>query len=128
MNALAQVLYGNPKTSNAIVDQIDPQNKVDTTSKTSMLFIQQLDEKVDFDEAVVAQITEEAVTRIMELAEARHGMNYDEREAQMIIGTTWEGIQELFGMDEAGHSELVKGVGSEKLPQLKEQYEAALNG
>lgn len=128
MQALAQVLYGNAKTSNAIVDQIDPNDKVGSTSKVSMLFIQQLDEKVDLDESVIAQMVEESVMRIMELAEARHNITYDEREAQMIIGSTWEGIQMMFGMDEQNHTQLVGSFGSDKLSQLKEQYEAALNG
>ena len=128
MNAMAQVLYGNEKTSNAIVDQVDPNDKVSSTAKVSMLFMQQLDEKISMDESVVSQMTEETVTRIMELAENRHQLQYDESEAQVILSTTWEGISQLFGMDEAGHSELVNNVGSERLPQLKEQYEAALNG
>ncbi len=128
MNAMAQVLYSNEKTSNAIVDQVDPNDKVSSTAKVSMLFMQQLDEKINMDESIVSQMTEETVTRIMELAENRHGLEYDESEAQVILSTTWEGISQLFGMDETGHSELVNSVGSDRLPQLKEQYEAALNG
>jgi hypothetical protein len=128
MNAMAQVLYGNEKTSNAIVDQVDPNDKVSSTAKVSMLFMQQLDEKISMDESVVSQMTEETVTRIMELAENRHQLHYDESEAQVILSTTWEGISQLFGMDEAGHNELVNSVGADRLPQLKEQYEAALNG
>lgn len=128
MQALAQVLYGNEKTSNAIVDQVDPNNKVDSTSKVSMLFLQQLDEKIDMDEAVVAQMTQESVARIIELAENRHDTTYDDREQQIIFSTVWEGIQTMFGMDEADHAEAVNSVGADQLGGLKQTYEAALNG
>lgn len=128
MRAMAEVLYGNEKTSNAIVDQVDPNDKVSSTSKVSMLFLQQLDEKINMDESVVSQMTEETVTRIMELAENRHQVEYDESEVQVILSTVWEGVSQMFGMDEASHSELVNNVGADRLPQLKEQYEAALNG
>ena len=128
MNALAKILYGSTKASNGVVDQVDPNDKVGSTSKVSMLFIKSLDEKINLDESVVAQMVEEVTSRIMELAEARHGMSYDEREAQMIVGSTWEGVQMMFDMDEQDHAELVRGEGSENLSQLKLQYEAALNG
>jgi len=128
MTALARVLYENEKASNAIVDQIDPDDKVGSTAKVSMLFMKTLDEKIDLDEIVVAQMVEETTSRIMELAETRHSITYDEREAQMIVGSTWEGVQTMFGIDEQSHAEMVQGVGSDLLPQLKAQHEAALNG
>lgn len=130
MKAVAAVLYENEKASNSIVDQVNPNDKVSTTSKVAMLFINQLDQKIDLDEVVVADVTQEATARIMELAENRHGMQYDEREAQIIIGSVWEGVSEMFGggQDEAGHSELVNSIGPDKLGPLKENYEAALNG
>jgi hypothetical protein len=128
MKAMAKVLYSSPKTANAIVDQVIPDDKVDSTAKVSMLFLQQLDKKINMDESVIAEMTQQATSRIMELAETRHGIEYDEQEAQVIIGTTWEGVMQVFGMDKEQHGEFVRSVGSEKLPELKQQYEAALNG
>lgn len=131
MQALAKVLYSNEKTSNAVVDQVDPNDLVGSTAKVSMLFLKQLDEKMNLDDAVVAKMTEETVMRIMELAEARHGVAYEERDAQVILSTTWEGITAMFGGaegDQGGFDELVGTVGADNLPALKETYEAALNG
>ncbi len=128
MNALARILYGSTKASNGIVDQIDPEDKVSSTSKVSMTLIKALDEKINMDESIVPQMVEETTSRIMELAEARHGIDYDEREAQMILGSTWEGIQMMFDIDEQDHAEITRGEGTENLSQLKAEYEAALNG
>lgn len=128
MQAVATVLYSNEETSNAIVDQILPDDKVGSTAKASMLFIKQLDEKVGMDEIVVAEVTQESVTRIMELAEARHSFEYTPQEAEQILGATWEGVSSMFGVDESQLNELVNKVGADSLPAYKEQYEAALNG
>jgi hypothetical protein len=129
MKAVAQALYSNEKLSNSIVDQVNPESKVDSTSKVAMLLIQQLDEKVGFDEIVVAQVTQEVVSRIIELAEARHQVEYGEDEMQVILSATFEGVGEMFGgMDEQGMQQIVGMVGQENMPGLKANHEAALRG
>jgi lipopolysaccharide biosynthesis regulator YciM len=128
MQALAQVLYNNPEVANAIVDQIDPNDKVSSTAKVSMLLIKQIDEKIQLDVNVVAEVTKETVGRIEELAEARHGIEYGGREHQVILGSTWEGIQKMFGMEKEEAEALMAGVGGEGLADLKQQYDGFLNG
>jgi hypothetical protein len=128
MEALSKVLYSNDKTAGAIVDQVLPSDKITSTTKATVLLVQQLDEKVQMDEAVVAEVTQEATARIMELAEARHGFQYGEREAQVIMGSVWEGVQGLFGMDQQQAEALMAGVGGDGLASLKQQYEGFLNG
>lgn len=128
MNALVKVLYSNDKTADAVVDQVQIEDRVGSTSKALILLIQQLDEKIDMDESVVAQITQEATARLMELVETRHGIQYGDRETQVIMGAVWEGVQEMFGVDEAGIQGLVSGMSEQGLAQLKQQHEGFLNG
>lgn len=128
MQALSQVLYANDEIANSIVDQIDPNDKVSSTSKVSMLLINQLDQKINMDESVVASVATETVERISELAEARHGIQYGDRELQVIMGSVWEGVQEMFGMEEQDAQALMAGVGGDGLADLKGQYEGFLNG
>lgn len=128
MLALTKVLYANEQTSKAIVDQINPEDKVDTTSKAAMLVINQLDQKVDLDEIVVAQITQESVARIIELAETRYNTEYDDREQQAILGTVWEGVQTMFGVEPEDTQQAAATVGADNMGALKQTYEAALNG
>jgi len=128
MRALSQVLYGNDKTANAIVDQIIPEDKIQSTTMTSLLVFQQLDEKLQMDESVVPQMTQEITERIMELAEARHEITYGDREVQVIMGSVWEGIQQMFGMDQQDAEGLMAGLGGEGVADLKTQHEAFLNG
>ena len=128
MQAVAQILYANDQIANSIVDQIDPNDKVSSTSKVSMLLIQQLDSKVNMNEVVVPEVTKEVTGRIMELAEARHGIQYGEREGQVIIGSVWEGVQQMFGMEQEEAQAMLTELGGDGLADLKQQYEGMLNG
>ena len=127
MMALSQILYSNDKTANSIVDQVDPNDKVSSTSKVGMLLINQLDKKIQLDTNVVAQVTQDVVERISELAGARHNIEYGGRELQVIMGSVWEGVQEMFGMEQQDAQALMSGVG-DGLSDLKGQYEGFLNG
>ena len=128
MKALAKVLYANDKIANSIVDQIQEQDRVGSTTKVSILLVQQLDKKLQMDESIVAQMSQEVVSRIMELAEARHQFNYGDREGQVIMGAVWEGVQQMFGMEPQDAEALMAGIGGEGIADLKQQHEAFYNG
>jgi hypothetical protein len=126
MRALAKVLYANDATANAIVDQIG-ENVVSDTAKVTMLFIKELDKKVNMDEAVIAEVTREAVERIAELAEARHGIEYQPTDIEKIIGATWEGVQMMFGNEDvAGFTQTVQNIRNQDLQAIKELQESIL--
>jgi hypothetical protein len=121
------------KTANAIVDQVDPNDKIGSTAKVNILFMRELDKKVDLAESVVAAVTQEVTERVVELAEARHGIEYAPDEVEKILGATWEGVTALFGSDggpEGAQSfqQFAQGMDSDALAQLKQQHEARLNG
>ena len=133
MAAVAKVLYSNDKTANAVVDQVDPNNKIGSTAKVNILFMRELDKKVDLAEVVIAPITQEVTERVVELAEARHGIEYAPDEVEKILGATWEGVATLFGSDggpEGAQSfqQFAQGMDSDALASLKQQHEARLNG
>ncbi len=128
MKALAQVLYQNDKMASAMVDQIVPDDKIGSTTKASLMLIQQMDEKLQMDESVVAQFSVEVVERLTELAEARHNMQYGDRELQVIMGAVWEGVQAMFGMEQQEAEALIAGIGGEGIADLKQQHEAFYNG
>jgi hypothetical protein len=128
MEGLSRILYSNEEISNSIVDQVSPDDKVGSTAKVSMLVINQLDSKINMDTEVVAAVSQEAVERVTELAEARHNITYGERELQVIMGSVWEGVQGMFGMEPQEAEALMSGIGEEGLADLKGQYEGFLNG
>jgi hypothetical protein len=126
--ALEHILYENDEISNSIMEQIDPNDKITTTTKASILTVNQLDDQIDLDEIVIPQITQDVVDRISELAENRYGMEYEERELQATLGATWEGVMELFGVDESDYQQLAGSFDEGQLSSLEKQHEGFLNG
>ena len=110
------------------MNQIDPNDKVSSTTKAGVMLVQELDKKLQMDQGIIAEITKEASTRIMELAEARHSMEYGGREAQVIVGATWEGVQEIFGTNPEEGQEFMQSYSPEELDQLRQQHEGFVNG
>lgn len=126
--ALEKILYESDEIGNSIMAQIDPNDKIGTTTKASILTVNQLDDQIDLDEIVIPQITQDVVDRISELAENRFGMEYDERELQATLGATWEGVMEMFGVDEADFQQLAGSFDEGQLGTLEKQHEGFLSG
>lgn len=127
MRGMAKVLYGTDNTANAIVDQIKPNSLVSDTAKVSMLFVKELDRAINMDESVIAEVTRESVERIAELAEARHGIEYQPTDMEKILGATWEGVQSMFGNEDVeGYIQTVQGMNPQDLQALKQQQESIL--
>lgn len=127
MEALSLILYENEQTSAAIVKQLNPQEKVGSVAKASMLTIQQLDMKFDFDDVVIAQLTEETVDRIIDLYEnTQQDEEFTPQEAQGALGATWEGVMEMYGMDEDDYAQLTAGMTEDDFKGYEQQYKQFL--
>lgn len=126
VTALHTVLYENEGTSQGIVDMLQPEDKVGSTAKAAILVIQQLDEKLDMGETVIPEITLDVADRIIELAERGKGMEFSEKETQAVVGATWEGVMELFGVDESSYEELTQGMSDEEISGYEKEYKGYL--
>lgn len=127
MKAVAKVLYGNDNTANSIVDQIRPDKHISDTSKVTILFIKELDRKINMDEGVIAEVTRESVERISELAEARHQMEYSMPDMEKVLGATWQGVQSMFGNDDVeGFTQTVQGMAPQDMEVLRQQQQQIL--
>lgn len=125
MAALSKVLYEDERTSNAVVRQLTPEEKVGSIAKASMLVISQLDQRLDFDEVIIPQFTQDVTDRIVDLYENVHG-EVSEQEAQRAFGATWEGVMEMYGVDENDYAELTAGMSDEEFQGYKQQYKSFL--
>jgi hypothetical protein len=124
--ALGRVLYENDKTSSAIVSQLTPKERVGSIAKASMLTMTQLDEKLDFDETVIPELTKETVDRIIDLYENKYDEELSEQDAQAALGATWEGLMEVFGIDEDSYGELTAGMTTEQFKEQEKTYKQFL--
>ena len=131
MEELKVVLYQNKKASDALVKMISPEDLVQTTSKTVIQLIAQMDEKVNLDESVVYTVTEEAVDRLSELVETSQGVTYSEKDIQKIMMTSWEAIMGIFGGDQEMapvYQDMVAGADDNMIKQAQQKYVEMQNG
>ena len=97
---LHQVLYEDEERTAGFVQMLDPQDKIGSTVKTSVMLLKMMDEKSDLNENIVAELTVDIADRMIELGETAHDMSFSEKETQAVACATWEGVMQLFGMDE----------------------------
>lgn len=126
--ALDEMLYEVDNTARGIAKMIDPNNKIETTTKANLTVLNQLDQSLELDEVVVPQITSDIVDKVSELAEARYGIEYTERDLQATLGATWEGALQMFGIEPQDFSDFMQGFDQKQIGQLKGAYEGFLGG
>ena len=126
--ALERILYESDNAGNSLMQQVSPEDKVGTAAKASILTVNLIDEQIDLDEIIVAQFTQEVVDRITELAEARYNMEYTERDLQATLGATWEGVMEMFGVDEADYQQFAGTFSEDQVSSLEKTHKEFLGG
>ena len=126
IGALSKVIYEDDNTSQAIQDQLRPEERIGSIAKASILLVQQLDEKLDLDEVVIAQFTQEVADRVIDLYENKNQEEVSEEDAQKVLGATWEGVQELFGVDEDSYEEMTQGMNDKDIDGYTKQYKQFL--
>jgi hypothetical protein len=127
IKAMERILYAEDRLADSIMQQIDPNDKVGSTTKATALLIQQLDEKIDMDEAIISQVTMDAVDTVTELVEARYGINFSEQEVQATLGATWESVMAMFGVDEDDYNALQATLQEGDMAKLRTSYDGFLN-
>lgn len=124
-SALQKVLYQQDTIADAVMKQLDPNDKISTTTKAATLLVQQLDEKLDMDEVVIPQITMDAVDVVAELAENRYGITYSEQDKTAALGATWEGVMAIFGVDEREYNQMIDEYGPQ-MDKIQKSYDGFL--
>ena len=124
-SALQKVLYQQDTIADAVMKQLDPNDKISTTTKAATLLVQQLDEKLDMDEVVIPQITMDAVEVVAELAENRYGLTYSEQDMTAALGATWEGVMAIFGVDEREYNQMIDEYGPQ-MDKIQKSYDGFL--
>ena len=130
MEELSNTLYTDDATSESLVSMIQPDNKVDTTTKAIITLITSMDDKINIDETVFYRLTQETADRVIDLAEAA-GTEFSEREIEQIAVASWEGIMAAYGEEETLQEDydlLSQGVSETDMEQAKVKYEDLKRG
>jgi hypothetical protein len=122
---LETIMYSD-KVSRALVDQIQPQDKIGSVVKACLLFLKQFDAQVDMDEMVVMEILKDIVDRVIDMAERVKGIEFSEKELQAVLGSVTEGAMQMYGVDPEGYQQLTKGMDEKDIDHHAAQYKQFL--
>jgi hypothetical protein len=129
LDALSRVIYEDDNTSKAVVDGLQPEDKVGSVANLALILVQQLDDKIDMDEAVIPQMTLEIVDRLVDLGEQTKQMQFSDEDVQNALGAAWEGVMNAYGLGEAqDFEEITQGMGDEELQAQTSAYKQFLGG
>jgi hypothetical protein len=126
--ALMTLLYKNPKATQAVAGQVVEQEKIGSPAKASVLIVKSLHDKIQLNPSVVAQITQDTVDEVLQIAE-RKGLKYNEDEASQVLATAWEGVLAIFGEGDdaqAAMEETTNGMSPEQVQEAKTKAEQML--
>ena len=126
VGALYAMLYTNEGTSKAVLDMIQPNNKVDSIAKAAVLIIQQLDDKLDLDEAVIPQLVMDVPDELIEIGERAKGMTFSDGELQAILGATQELTMQVFDVDAKKAQQLVGSLSPDQRASAERTYQKYL--
>ena len=128
IDALHQILYEDEERTEGVLQMLNPEDKIGTTVKTTIMLLKQMDERLDLNENIVAELTVDIADRLIELGETAHDMSFSEKETQAVAGAAWEGVLQLFGIDEESMSQMTQGMGEEQLAGYEKEYKGFLEG
>lgn len=126
MEMLYKMMYVDDKTSATILDMIQPNAKVDSIVKTSVLVIQQLDEKLDLDAAVIPEMVITVPDMLIELAERGKQIQFSEGELKAILGSTQEMVMQVVDVDAGEARRLMEQITPEQRAQAERDYKQFL--
>ena len=105
---------------------LSPDEKVGSVAKAAMFALTSLDNEHDFDESVMAQITEEVADRVIEVYEAKTGDEFTEPESQAVLGSVWEGLMEVYGISPEQYADFTQGLDDKGFEGFEQEYQGYL--
>lgn len=126
MEAAKIALYENDQTADSISRMLQPEQKIDSTVQASLLTLSEIDKQINLDEGVVAQVAMDITDMVIDLGEEGKGIQYSEQEAQAVWGSVWEGVMEMYGVDEEEYADFTEGMSDEEVASQEQQYKQFL--
>lgn len=127
IGALYTVLYSNEGTSRAFLDQLKPENKVDSVTKACVLLIRQLDEKLNFNTDLIPSFTIVVVDQATDIADRVKQFGFTDKELQAVLGATYESVLHIFGISPQAAQQKLSTIPAADQEKAKTEYGQFLN-
>lgn len=132
-NAFVSVIYGESggdQTSDTVADSILAEDPVGTLIQTGITLIAEVDKQIDIDDGVLAQITQDIVEMLADVAEQKNGIVLEQPDLDAALMGLWEGVMTVVGGDEAiepAYAEATAGLSPEDINAVQQTYDAQLS-
>jgi len=128
--AVSEALFGNDKSHKAMVNKMDPQDKVGSAASVSTLLITEVDKKINIDEGVIAGLVPPTVDAVIETFEKARQVEFSDTETTQALATTMEAVLATYGVDPESYEAFLQEQGldnEEALGKAEGAYKGMLN-
>lgn len=126
MRAVDTILYENDKTAESVENMLTAEDKIGGTVQASLMVLTQLDQKIDMPEEIIAQVAMDITDMVVDLAEEGKGIQYSEKETQAVWGSVWEGVMEVYGVDEEEYASFTADMSDEDIAAQEQAHKGFL--
>jgi predicted nucleic acid-binding protein len=128
LNGLAQALYANQKTSDAILSMVNAEEKIGSAAKAATFATAQVIEKLDIPERVAVPMVTAAADEVMQMAEEANIAQYSEEDAKNVVMASAEMMLQAYGVDATRAQELAEGMDPESKGKIEQVYAGERGG
>lgn len=125
--ALYQTLYQNQGAGNAVVKGIQPARKIDSTVRICTLLVDQLDKKLNLDQAIILPFTKDVCAHVMDIAEQVKQIQFSDDEANAVLGSTLQAVMHIFGVTKQQGHAFMQHLSPADQQQALSEYHGALS-
>ena len=122
MKAIQTVIYDNEESAGSIAEMLQPTQKIDSTVQAVLTTLSEVDKQIDMDEGVVVQVSMDLTDRIMDIGTEGKGIEYSDNEAKAVWKSVWEGVMNMYGIDEDEYASFTKGMSDADIKGQEQQY------
>jgi hypothetical protein len=94
--AMMTLIYKSKQATAAIAQAITPEEKIGSPARAVLMIMKQLDDKIKLDPVVIPQLTQDVVDEVLQIGQEK-GIQYSDKEGQLVLGTAWEGVTKIWG-------------------------------
>lgn len=126
--AIKKALFADEKASEQFVKAIRPDDAEGSITQTAITLVTQIDQKLNLPERVLAPLIVVAVGELMDLAEAAHGITFDDQQKKRVVMAAWEGLLLSYDADPRAAAQVAASADEQTQQQAVQEYKQAMDG
>jgi len=125
MEMVAEVIYGNDKSSQAVMKQLRPDDPVTSVAEVTTLLIDQVEQAFNgkVPESIVIPLADETSDLLLELISEGTDAEIDQNTYTKVKGAVTKELGAAYGVQEGDMEGMLQGVTSDEVTAMKGMFE-----